>query len=69
MGPSGAQKRAKGVTFNDFHFFDEESLRPLLEKERGIKRTVGPPLPFADQRRRSVDLSAWAFSRTRRWTR
>jgi SWI/SNF-related matrix-associated actin-dependent regulator of chromatin subfamily A member 5 len=30
--------RAKEVTFYDYQFFDQEALRPLLEKERGIVR-------------------------------
>eukprot|EP01047_Picozoa_sp_COSAG01_P040521 COSAG01_NODE_3417_length_6121_cov_33.897376_3_plen_998_part_00 len=40
-GGSGPRK-AKDITFNDFHFFDEQALRPLLLKERGIKRVTGP---------------------------
>ena len=31
--------RAKEVSFYDYQFFDEDVLRPLLEKERGIVRT------------------------------
>ena len=30
------------VTFYDYQFFDEDRLRPLLEKERGISHEVGP---------------------------
>lgn len=33
-------QRAKEVTFYDYQFFDEDALRPLLEKERGIVRTI-----------------------------
>jgi hypothetical protein len=35
-GGSGPRK-AKDITFNDFHFFDEVALRPLLLKERGMR--------------------------------
>ena len=30
----------KGVTFHDFQFFDEERLRPLLEKQKGIVQVM-----------------------------
>jgi len=33
--------RAKEVTFYDYQFFDQDALRPLLEKERGIVRMQG----------------------------
>eukprot|EP01048_Picozoa_sp_COSAG05_P024802 COSAG05_NODE_6007_length_1041_cov_1.912951_3_plen_55_part_00 len=39
-GGSGPRK-AKDITFNDFHFFNEALLRPLLLKERGLAQQVG----------------------------
>eukprot|EP01050_Picozoa_sp_SAG11_P007291 SAG11_NODE_601_length_8254_cov_12.333047_7_plen_110_part_00 len=40
MGVFGASvRKSKGVVLHDFQFFDEERLRPLLEKQRGIKQT------------------------------
>ena len=39
--PGAGNRKTRDITFQDFHFFDQEALRPLLEKARGIRRTVG----------------------------
>ena len=55
MGVFGASvRKSKGVVLHDFQFFDEERLRPLLEKQRGIKQTQATIAdfdagPIADQ--------------------
>ena len=49
MGTSSGSgpRKLKDVTFQDFHFFDEEALRPLLEKARGIKKVVDPKVKIS----------------------
>ena len=40
-GGGPGPRKAKDITFSDFHFFNETLLRPLLLKERGLAQEIG----------------------------